>query len=360
MRDPEKVTFKVAKLDVVEKLSYLVRALIRYYYDEELYNSHWGGDWTPESLLQVDNPIIFHELTVRFRRDSEVNSVFFDALFDNPYPEYDLGVSVYAGFYEEQRMMNFALKGGHSGQFRQLAKRIVTDNHFLIEPDLLVLFDSIGERISGTIEEGATFYRARIGVEKTVWSMDLDSRPRQRSVPYTNTNLGAPPPLLTRAGRINRSGVSYLYLATDEETAAMELRPHPGHEISIGQFRPIRPLRIAKFDVEIDKFVDSDAQLDLFEFLVAANLAMSQPVTPDSTKGYTLTQLLAEVVRQKGYDGVEFSSSLGTGKNVCAFDANVFEYVDGSSNVQLVSSLRYSFTPVEVVLEPSSSDLELD
>jgi hypothetical protein len=39
-------------------LSSLVRALVRFHYDEWDYNTHWGGNGPPESLHYGENPIV--------------------------------------------------------------------------------------------------------------------------------------------------------------------------------------------------------------------------------------------------------------------------------------------------------------
>jgi hypothetical protein len=43
-----------------EALSSLVRALVRFHYDEWTYNGHWGGQREPESILCCENPIVQH------------------------------------------------------------------------------------------------------------------------------------------------------------------------------------------------------------------------------------------------------------------------------------------------------------
>jgi len=40
-----------------EALSSLVRALVRFQYDEWTYNGHWGGEHGPESILCDENPL---------------------------------------------------------------------------------------------------------------------------------------------------------------------------------------------------------------------------------------------------------------------------------------------------------------
>jgi hypothetical protein len=53
-----------------------------------------------------------------------------------------------------------------------------------------------------------------------------------------------PPPPKATAGRLNGKGVSFLYLASDEKTAAAEIRPDPGIAFSIDAFRSLKGLRL--------------------------------------------------------------------------------------------------------------------
>lgn len=357
LRDPRVSIYEVADTSEFEKLSNLIRALIRFYYDEYQYNPHWGGDETPSSLLQNENPILFHEYTEEFHRVADENESFFEWLFDPPYPPYDEGVAVYAGFYDGVRTLNWSLKQGISHKFREFRKRTYHENHFSLEPDLMKVFDQIGDRISGIVEKHTTFFRARIGIDHKVTKFGTGFVPQRLSIPFSGIQLSAPPAIKASAGRLNRTGVSFLYLASNEETAVAEIRPHPSHEVSVGQFRSQKALKTAKFDIDIYDFASSDEQLDLYEFIIAANKAMSQPVTPEAASRYSITQLLAEVARQRGYDGVEFASSIGTGRNLCIFDASSFEYIENSAKVQRVVSLEYKLDPVDMI---SKSGAEAD
>src|ERR1700722_14187403 len=53
-----------------EALSSLVRALVRFQYDEWTYNGHRGGEQGPESILCDENPIVEHAAVPGFPRDA--------------------------------------------------------------------------------------------------------------------------------------------------------------------------------------------------------------------------------------------------------------------------------------------------
>ena len=54
--------------------------------------------------------------------------------------------------------------------------------------------------------------------------------------PFLGDQIGAPPPLAATAGRLNRVGVSFLYLATDKLTAAAEVGPTRAQAFHRGLF----------------------------------------------------------------------------------------------------------------------------
>ncbi len=137
---------------------------------------------------------------------------------------------------------------------------------------------------------------------------------------FLGAAIGAPPPAKATPGRLNRDGVSFLYLATDEVTAVAEVRPHPGHRVSIGTFRSLRDIRIADFGaIDIADFSSSDARLDIFHFGLTISREISLPITPEDRHKYTVTQLLADIIRRQGYEGIRFPSSVAAGSNVCIF-----------------------------------------
>lgn len=348
--------------DVAQRqaLTYVIRALVRLFYDEEAYNGHWGAQDSPEGLLSVDNPILEHESARGYDRGYDRSFVFLEDIFSNDvYPDYDKGVAVYAG-HDEDGMRGYNQSLPYADRdLAEFRRRLQTENYFGIEPDLAALIEKVQDRIEVVEPAGQLYFRARLGVAARL------NRPngfRSETVykPYQDKALGAPPPQIARAGRLNREGVSFLYLASDIETACAEIRPHPSHQLSVGQYRSLRPLRLANLEADIAAFATSDTQLDLYAFVYAADQAMSLPVRPEQAGRYSITQLIADVLRQRGFDGVAFKSSLNEGgRNVCIFKPEEFEYVPDSAVVQRVKSLRYELVPSVTVLVEEPGDWPL-
>lgn len=343
-----------------DALTNLVKALIRFYFSEHAYNGHWGGDSEPEGLLAQSNPIIETESHLFRTREPEAIEEYFNGLLAaQPYPSRSEGVWLYAGFDAESgRNLQFAISERDSPVLSDLRSRLETTNPFHLEPEIDELLGRIGPRIDRHIEIGQRFFRARIGVRQSYHHLGealFDSEVRRE--PFQKGQLAAPPPLAARAGRLNRAGFSFLYLASDPLTAAAEVRPHPGHYLSIGAFESRERLRIASFDQDIAAFAQSDEDLDLYHFLHSADLTMATPVAPEAASRYSTTQLIADCLRRNGFDGVAFRSSLSDGVNLCVFQPESFAYVEGSAVVKKVERLAYQLADAAMTLEPNSEDM---
>jgi hypothetical protein len=140
-------------------------------------------------------------------------------------------------------------------------------------------------------------------------------------------------PLRDRAveGRANPKGIPYLYLATKRETALAEVRPWIGSLISVGGFEILRELRIVNCssdDHNIAYLEEPSPDLREKAVWVAIDRAFSRPVdTVDDVAAYMPTQILAELFKAEGYDGIGYRSSLGSGHNVALFDLDVANLV---------------------------------
>lgn len=143
-------------------------------------------------------------------------------------------------------------------------------------------------------------------------------------------------------GRANSQGIPVLYLATKEETAIAEARPWIGSYVSVGQFKTRRPLRVIDFskDDEVSGtplFFDVDAgfyepSAEEREKAVWSEIgrAFSKPVTRnDEDNDYVPTQILTELFKANGADGIAYRSNFGEdGFNVALFDIDSAELVN--------------------------------
>lgn len=88
-----------------DQFYYLLKSLIRYYYNEWDYNDHWGGE-SLYKLLQTDD--------IFFNKNNFTNPNDIDNLIDlvenfEAYENYNEGISLYAG-HDEDGHQNFLLR----------------------------------------------------------------------------------------------------------------------------------------------------------------------------------------------------------------------------------------------------------
>jgi hypothetical protein len=345
-----------------EALSNLVKSLVRFYYDEFAYNPHWGGHYGAEHLLLERNEIIEHQAAPGFPRAEEASEELRVSLFDIPYPDYDKGVGLYAG-HDPQigRMALNAMGPMRSPIYSRIEKRLKSENYFEVEKEFKRYLAKFGPALSATIPADFLFYRARIGITKTYTRCHEDNELETLHRPYLGDQIGAPPPPLATAGRLNRVGVSFLYLATDKLTAAAEVRPHPGHLLSIVGFTSKKDIRVADFGaIDIVDFSSSDESLHVYHLGLTIGHEIGMPIPPEDRQRYSLTQLLADILRQQGYEGVRFPSSVAPGANLCVFKPELFVVHPDTATVLEVAALKYRTKELKHLVEPTDIDFPLN
>jgi hypothetical protein len=137
-----------------------------------------------------------------------------------------------------------------------------------------------------------------------------------------------------REGRANPKGIAYLYLATNRETALAEVRPWIGSMISVGQFKTARELRIVNCTTDSNGqrlYLCGEPSPAEREESVWADIdrGFAKPVDPsDNLADYAPTQVLAELFKASGFDGIAYRSALGPGHNIALFDPDTADLVD--------------------------------
>lgn len=341
---------RVRDLDDIEPMVMLLRALIRFHWNEFEYNSHWGGESAVHLFADDANPVVKPPVTDTYQDE-------FHFLLEDPvYPDPDKGIAIYAGFDEDGgRNINFALSQSNPRILRVLAELLMTEDSVDVAPRFEALIDPFLANLGFTKPKGAVGLRARTGVAAAFQHFPgFGFETEIRRQPYTGTAIGASPK--PGHGRLNKEGEPVLYLGSKAYTALAEIRPHPGHYVSIGAFETTRDLRLADFDPDIALFSQNELRLEQYDIIQALDRLMSTPVTPEDKAGYLLTQLLAQVLKAKGFDGVQYRSSVSDGVNFCLFDPTDANFVDGHSAVHHVRGLTYDVPECSTVLVPGIGD----
>lgn len=151
-----------------------------------------------------------------------------------------------------------------------------------------------------------------------------------------------------KEGRANPKGIPYLYLATTRDTALSEVRPWIGSSISVAQFKTTKQLTIvdcSRLHAEGFVFHFEEPLPAEREKAVWAHIdrAFSEPVNPtDDAADYAPTQVIAELFKSDGADGIAYKSAFGQdGFNLVLFDITVAELLN--CGLFEAKSLKFEF-----------------
>lgn len=143
--------------------------------------------------------------------------------------------------------------------------------------------------------------------------------------------MGAPPSHLAGHGRANPAGIRYLYLGSTDKTAVAEVRPHTGEMACIATFElpAIQALDLRAPRKSVSPFILENreqmtalrAGLPLLERL---GEELTKPVQPRSAAfEYIPSQYLCEFIKNQGYQGVIYNSSVSDGVNLALFEPEI-------------------------------------
>ncbi|KEQ52264.1 RES domain-containing protein [Sphingobium chlorophenolicum] len=168
-----------------------------------------------------------------------------------------------------------------------------------------------------------SFFRARVFHN----SDELDE-----AMMRPDLHLGPPPGRFARAGRMNASGISMFYGASDKGVALAEVRPPVGSRALIGEFQLTRPVRLLDVTALQSIYVEGSIfdpnyleQMSLAKFMARLSDRITMPVMPDDEPTeYLITQMIAEYLARRpepGLDGILFPSvqCAGEHRNVVLF-----------------------------------------
>lgn len=208
-------------------------------------------------------------------------------------------------------------------------------NRYIHDKEVTSFLDAVlatSEERERAVKKGSIFWRAQLGNDWRPIFQD-DEEIGEEPCPYQRKQM-KPIPYSATEGRANPKGIPYLYLATDKETAMSEVRPWLSSSISVGQFKTNKELRLIDCSVHHKKEVvfyfeepsDEERELSVWSHI---DNAFSEPVNPsDQISDYVPTQIIAELFKSEGFDGIAYKSSLSTGFNVVLFDLGVADLIN--------------------------------
>ncbi len=195
-----------------------------------------------------------------------------------------------------------------------------------------------------------------------------------RAISYPEREIGPPPSVAARAGRMNAHGISVFYGASNPHVALAEVRPPVGSQVVVARFEIVRSVRLldltALGSVVITGSVfdpNFGRQLARASFLASLSRRMASPVLPDDEAfSYLITQAIADFLATEAVvplDGIIFPSvqAGATSQNVVLFHkASRVANLDLPAGTKVEASTGYgtdegwetSFTVYEEVPEP--------
>ena len=130
---------------------------------------------------------------------------------------------------------------------------------------------------------------------------------------------GAPPADLIGNGRANPDHIRYLYLCEDSITPVYEVRPVISDTVSVAKFKLKKDVKLYDLTLDIHDIVN-DEVVELPRLYNTIGEMFSRPYNGDATK-YLPTQYIAEEIKNMGFDGLRFRSSLHKeGVNIVLFN----------------------------------------
>ena len=206
------------------------------------------------------------------------------------------------------------------------------------------------------LKNGQILYRAQKGFdEKEERDQDKNILTEIIDLPYGQKRM-IPTLEKSKSGRVNPAGILCLYLADDLETALAEVRPWMSEKISIAKFKITRDIKIIDFSnikpLFHFYFEEPDEKVREEEVWNSISRAFSQPVNvEDQEKDYIPTQIISELFKSKGFDGIKYKSMLASGNNYALF--NIEDAIPITGVVCKIKKIKYNFKQDSNIVEYS-------
>ena len=234
--------------------------------------------------------------------------------------------------------------------YLNFVQRIIHRNRYVRDSEtedfLKTLLESAKGREEARIQKNNGFWRAQLG---NAWRQILDGDgqpidreacafPRERMKPLIDQ---------AREGRANPKGIPCLYAATKKETALSEVRPWLGQFVSLAFFVVNRDVRLMNFvtpdPVRMVYWVEPEPKERERRVWADIDRAFAEPVPPnDERADYAPTQVIAELFKHEGFDGVAYRSIFGGGFNIALFDLS--SAAVASCALYKLKDLKHEFT----------------
>jgi hypothetical protein len=250
--------------------------------------------------------------------------------------------------------------------FRNFSRAVRFEQRYIHSPKVEEFLDTVRDSAKSRIEtvpkDWNHIWRAQRGsFERKIEQDDLvfdapSAFPPSRMKPRNRTGP---------EGRINSKGIPIFYGATTRTTAMSEVCPWMGELVSVGQFKTLQEVRVVncskfhdrdpwyfvlntRFDSNSTPIPPTQAEIDE-KVWTDIDRAFSEPVSDyDESPDYVPTQILAEVFRAEGYEGIVYKSALTEdGFNLAFFNPSLLEQEHGQLFKTKKVQFEFDKTPLD-------------
>ncbi|WP_376697237.1 RES family NAD+ phosphorylase [Wenzhouxiangella sp. EGI_FJ10305] len=287
----------------------------------------WERRGEPVAEVICETAHIDERIAEHVRQVLEERHYDFDAAVAGEENPYDI-----EAHYDEKGVEDYELQEGWA-YFQQTLKTETRVFNREAEAILDSIFEDLGEHITlqsdpvimgvGPTCHIAQLYRARVFQSGDKLESAL-MRPDQE--------IGPPPFSAANAGRMNASGISVFYGATEPDVALAEVRPPVGSRVAVAQFEIIRPLQLLDVEALRSIYVEGSifdtsyiSRLQKAKFLRRLSDQLTMPVMPErESDDYLVTQGIADYLASREepkIDGIIYRSIQkgDEGRNVVLF-----------------------------------------
>ncbi len=185
--------------------------------------------------------------------------------------------------------------------------------------DLIKKYENM---LSKIFPSGTSFFRVR-----------RHSGKRPPDAYFSESEIRNPPKDKALEGRLNPSGISFLYMANDLHTAILETQCHAGDFVTCAKFEAVDEKKyfnlsiVWNSDIKVSLSEEEKLFFDRLDFMISEPLSIH-----DDPTCYRVTQWFGDYVKSLGFDCLVYSSCkrIINAVNICGFNPEDWRLVSDS------------------------------
>lgn len=227
----------------------------------------------------------------------------------------------------------------------QIAHELQLNNRFFVDERFLKLLYSliklpIFSKLSYRLRKGSIIYRARL-----IYKNDEDKINTQENFYGFNDRDSFVPPnkVDIKEGRVNPTKICYLYASSKPTICISEVRAKPMEKVSIAKIlieKNLKLFNVTAYNGLAIPIEYTDEEAFLLDCLQNIGSAFMEPCR--SPEDYLLSQLVAEYVKNLGYDGImHISSENHRGHNFDIFNYEKCKAISSKAYIVFDTKIKY-------------------